>query len=137
MDRRGNLSNEIVPRWGVTLDCLLVAGTSIPKKGWFKSYEVQAREVQIDRLSMARIWRTSMRGARFECFVFGVPVEFAIAMEDQLERVGPSPIRWVTNYLSRQHLQQSLAFRPDLAVIVDHREVLATWGNRGVALEDL
>jgi hypothetical protein len=134
---KGDISNDLVQGWMVTLDALTNGSVKMPKKTWRKSWSTVARETPIDVLNLGRLWQTSNKfGLRFECVVFEQPQEYVDALEQHLDRLGAHPITYVTGYVSRKSLLKALPFRPDIAAVVDTRENALYWGGRGLTWGD-
>lgn len=129
---KGDISNDLVQGWMVTLDALTNGSVKVPKKSWRRNWDTVARETPIDTLNLGRLWQASNKyGLRFECVVFDQPQDYVDAIEKHLDRLGAHPITYVTGYSSRKSLLKSLPFRPDISGVVDTREHALFWGRRG------
>lgn len=129
----GDISNVSPPRWLVTLD-VMTDGFALPKKRAWKTWDGVAKATPLDQLVNGRLWQISSRySAVFDCVTFGLPDEYAEALQSRFDREGWL-IRYTEAYASRHTLQASLAFRPDIYRVIDTNAF--TWGSRGLTLGD-
>lgn len=135
--QKGDISNAVLPRWLITLDALL-DGKAVPKKRMWKTWDDVARSVVIPNGVLGALWAfTNRTHVQFELVVFDLPTEFSAAFESVLDMRGVHPIRWVTEYESREALRDNLAFRGDVQAVVDDHDHRFFWGVRGRSIREV
>lgn len=136
MDRRGDLSNDDVPRWIITLDAL-TSDYLVPEKTMFRSWNKVAQETRLDRLVSGRMYQARDRHPIvYEAAVFGLPRAYATALLERLESESWL-VRYINTYEDRRELASALPFRPDVKAVIDTPAGVLLWGARGITINEI
>lgn len=133
---RGDISNEVSPRWLVTFEAI-THELGVPKKKRLQSWHSLADKTKIDSTAVNSLWVFGMRtSVRLELVIFGAPQEYVRAIAARLDE-GLTPFNLVFRSENRTELMGTLAFRPDVQGIVDTHTFSWRWGSRGTTLHVL
>lgn len=130
----GQISNVSPARCLVTLE-VITAGMYLPKKRPWKSWEQVAKETHLEVPVNGVLWQASDRlSVIFEAVTFGLPEEYGDSLQRRFDKEG-WVIHFTTAYADRRALQSSLAFRPDVVMVIDTNAL--AWGSRGITLDEV
>ena len=134
--KNGDISNEVPPRFVVTLDVVSTAETITKKVLGVKlksetTFTWNMRE-------LASLWRFSENvGVTYELASFGFDQEYMDTAFDSLTNRGTNPFNYVVAYSDVQELVDELPFRRDVRGVIDVPERLARYGSWGIDMEYL
>jgi len=133
---KGNISNEVPPRFIITWDVLAsLPKDSVKSEKWarkLKRWEKAVACWEIDRTMANRMWLSESRyGVRFELVCFDQPREFCDEVAERLDAENIA-VAIVRTFLSPLALADTLAYRPDVMGVIDTPERGLYYGARSM-----
>jgi hypothetical protein len=134
--KNGDISNEVPPRFVVTLDVVSTSETVTKKVLGVK--RKSETTFTWDMRALAALWRFSENvGVTYELASFGFDQAYMDDAFDSLTNRGTNPFNYVVAYSDVQELVDELPFRRDVRGVVDVPERLARYGSWGIDMEYL
>jgi hypothetical protein len=135
--KNGDISNDVPPRFIVSLDVVSTFEEVTTKKSWLSASKT-TNVIKWDMMTLAFLWNYSSRvGVSFELAGFEFDQDELDTYYDNLSNRGTNPFTYVVAYTDVQELVHELPFRRDVRGVIALPSQVARFGSWGIELEYL